>query len=162
VETRSNKFLKLFEGFKLGSLGYSKVPKPGITIEEPQKHRTKVWDFSRPDEETLVWTQTLSSNVIKELNFSGVFYELDFVIKLTPFFRAASGSLEAGHVPKLEFYKKEKTLQRPIATFLSRSLSFDARFYFQDWLDSEAVEIKQKGILDNAKDFLKDWKRVQG
>jgi hypothetical protein len=162
METRSNKFLMLFEGFKLGSLGVSKTLKPGRNIEEPQKHKTKVWDFSRPDEETLIWTQTLSLETINALKLYDAFSEADFVIKLIPSFRAGAGSRPAGHVPKLEFYKKEKkTLQRPIATFLSRSLSFDARFYFQDWLDGKQTEIKQKGLTGTS-DFLRNWKQVLG
>jgi hypothetical protein len=62
--TRANIYIRAYEGFKLGGLGVSKIPKtvsPGVQ-HNPSPQKTKIWNFKNVTDYSWIWKETVTEN----------------------------------------------------------------------------------------------------
>jgi hypothetical protein len=153
--TRADSYLHLLEGFKLGSLG-ARSKKPIVVVPniEPELPKPKVWGFSKPDEDSMTWTQYFEPETIKKLKLYDAKEGSDLTIKMSVDFVVSTSR----YLPQLVFLKKSNENMARKGTFVPKKLSFGTLDAFRDWLHRGEEDIKEKGI--DLEQFQRYWKKV--
>jgi hypothetical protein len=141
--SRANNYIKLYEGFKLGSLGANKKLK---SIEPPvTRKKTEVSNFHEATALTWTWTETLTS--AWRSFFSSKIREQGGRLYIMLIARA---------VPKLGIYFENRDGRRTlIAEYNHTTIHFDTREEQQDWKEKIQREVENFGLF--GLNFPHNW-----
>jgi hypothetical protein len=156
--TRASSFLKLCEGFKLGSLGVSRKPKvtPETPVEKPKPLPREKFQILEVDvgDTFIMWSQTIEEkwlrwfNNYKKEDLENILQTCYLYFELTPEDR--HNGLFKEWFPQLHGMIKRKDTKLVIGDFEYKSTQFSSRTMslVGSWIVAHEQPIRKKGLAE--------------